>query len=49
MALATNDPYGIVAGLMDAVVAGSYLVISHRAGDIAPRALATMARSLNER
>lgn len=45
----SEDPYGIVAGLMDAVVPGSYLVISHPASDIQAQAMASMARSLNER
>ena len=45
----TADPAGIVAGLMDAVVPGSYLVISHPASDIQAEAMAKMARGLNQR
>ena len=43
------DPYEIVAGLMDAVRPGSYLVISHPAADIQAEAMARMARGLNQR
>jgi hypothetical protein len=43
------DPGHIVAGLMDAVVPGSYLVISHPASDIQAEAMAKMARGLNQR
>jgi hypothetical protein len=43
------DPYAIVAGLMDLVQPGSYLVISHPASDIQAEAMARMARGLNER
>ena len=43
------DPYPIVAGLMDAVAPGSYLVISHPASDIQAEAMAKMARGLNQR
>jgi len=44
-----DDPHALVASLMDAVPGGSYLVLSHPAGDILPEAMARMARSLNER
>jgi S-adenosyl methyltransferase len=43
------DPYGIVATLMAAVPPGSYLVLSHPAGDIRPAAVAEMARRVNVR
>ncbi len=44
-----EDPYGVVDGLMNAVVPGSYLVISHPASDVMAEAMAKMARTLNER
>jgi S-adenosyl methyltransferase len=44
-----EDPYALVAALMDAMVPGSYLVISHPASDIHAEAMAKMARSLNRR
>ncbi len=43
------DPYPIVAGLMDTVQPGSYLVLSHPASDIQAEAMARMARGLNQR
>ena len=43
-----DDPYGIVARLMDAVPSGSYLVIAHAARDIQPGAIAEMMRRYNE-
>ena len=42
-----DDPYAVVARLMDAVPSGSYLVIAHAASDIAPEASAEMARRYN--
>jgi O-methyltransferase involved in polyketide biosynthesis len=42
-----DDPYAIVARLMDAVPSGSYLVMAHAASDIAPGASAEMARRYN--
>jgi S-adenosyl methyltransferase len=42
-----DDPRAIVARLMDAVPAGSYLALSHVASDIEPEAMAEMARRLN--
>ncbi len=42
-----DDPYQIVARLMDAVPSGSYLVMAHAASDIAPEASAEMARLYN--
>jgi hypothetical protein len=43
-----EDPYGIVARLVDAVPSGSYLVISHLASDIQPDAMAELTRRHNE-
>jgi S-adenosyl methyltransferase len=43
-----DDPYRIVRYLMDAVPAGSYLVISHPASDIQAAAMAGMASRLNQ-
>jgi S-adenosyl methyltransferase len=43
-----DDPYGIVARLMDAVPSGSYLVIAHAARDIQSDAIAEMTRRYNE-
>jgi O-methyltransferase involved in polyketide biosynthesis len=43
-----DDPYAIVARLMDAVPSGSYLVMAHAASDIAPEAGAEMARRYNQ-
>jgi O-methyltransferase involved in polyketide biosynthesis len=43
-----DDPYAIVARLMDAVPSGSYLVMAHAASDIAPEACAEMVRRYNE-
>ncbi len=45
----SDDPYGIVARLMDAVPPGSYLVISHPAPDIDTEAVAEVARRYNAR
>ncbi len=42
------DPWAIVGRLMDAVPAGSYLVISHPASDIQATAMAGMATRLNK-
>jgi S-adenosyl methyltransferase len=43
-----HDPYAIVAGLMSAMPAGSYLAISHPASDIDAEAMAKMAGVLNK-
>jgi hypothetical protein len=43
-----HDPYAIVATLMDAVPAGSYLALSHPASDIDAEAMAKMANVLNQ-
>jgi hypothetical protein len=42
-----DDPYGIVAKLMDAVPAGSFLVICHAPSDIYPDQVAEMTRRYN--
>jgi trans-aconitate methyltransferase len=42
-----DDPYGIVARLMDAVPPGSYLTLAHVASDITADAMADMAGRLN--
>ncbi len=44
-----DDPYGLVARLMDSLLAGSYLVIGHGASDIEPAAAAELSRRYNER
>src|ERR1700761_7702209 len=43
-----DDPYAVVARLMDAAPSGSSLVIPHAAADIAPEASAEMARRYNQ-
>jgi len=43
-----EDPYGIVARLMDSVTPGSYLVLTHPASDIAGELVAESARRYNE-
>jgi hypothetical protein len=43
-----DDPYQVVATLLDAVPARSYLVLSHPAKDIDAEAMAKMAESLNQ-
>ena len=44
----TDDPYGVVKKLMDAVPAGSFLVICHAPSDINPEQIAEMTRRYNE-
>jgi hypothetical protein len=44
----SDDPYEIVARLMAAVPAGSYLVVSHAASDIQAAAMAALAAKLNK-
>jgi trans-aconitate methyltransferase len=44
-----DDPYAITAGLLDALPAGSHLVISHPASDIAAEQVAESMRVYNER
>ncbi len=43
-----DDPYRIVATLLDAVPAGSYLALSHPAADIAATEMGQMAERLNQ-
>jgi len=43
-----DDPFGIVAKLMDAVPSGSYLVVSHMTKDINTEAMEQLAELLNE-
>ncbi len=43
-----DDPYAVVARLMDAVPSGSYLVMAHAASDIDPEAAAQMATRYNQ-
>jgi hypothetical protein len=43
-----EDPYGIVARLMDRVAPGSYLVLTHPASDILSELVAETARRYNE-
>jgi O-methyltransferase involved in polyketide biosynthesis len=42
-----DDPYRVVARLMDAMPSGSYLVMGHAASDIAPEAAAELAWRYN--
>jgi hypothetical protein len=44
-----DDPYGIVARLMEGVPSGSHLVLSHPASDIDTEAVAEVARRYNAR
>jgi hypothetical protein len=44
-----DDPYGIVASLLEALPAGSYLVLAHPASDIRAASMAEMTRRVNER
>jgi SAM-dependent methyltransferase len=44
-----DNPHAIVAQVMDALVPGSHLAISHPASDVLPEAMAEMQRRLNER
>ena len=44
-----DDPYGIVAALVRALPAGSYLVLAHPASDIRTAKMAEMTRRVNER
>ena len=43
-----DNPYAIVAALLDAVPAGSYLALSHPASDIEAQAQGELARRLNQ-
>jgi len=43
----SDDPYGIVRGLLDALVPGSYLVIGHPASDVETEAASRATSGLN--
>jgi trans-aconitate methyltransferase len=45
----SDDPHGIVARLVDALPAGSYLVLAHPANDIRAAQMAEMTRRVNDR
>lgn len=45
--LDADDPYGVVARLVDALPPGSFLAITHPASDVDPRSAAEAARRLN--
>jgi hypothetical protein len=45
----TDDPYGIMARLVSALPAGSYLVLAHPASDIHQARMAEMTKRVNER
>ena len=45
----SDDPYGIVAALVRALPAGSYLVLAHPASDIRATQMAEMTRRVNRR
>ena len=42
-----DDPYGVVAQLLDAVPPGSFMVVSHLASDIQAEAMAELAKRAN--
>jgi hypothetical protein len=45
----TDDPYGVVASLTQALPSGSYLVLAHPASDIQAAQMAEMTKRVNER
>jgi hypothetical protein len=45
----TDDPYGIVGRLVQALPSGSYLVLAHPASDIRAAKMAEMTRRVNQR
>jgi hypothetical protein len=45
--LDSDDPYGVVATMLEAVPPGSYLVVSHLASDIQAEAMAELAERAN--
>jgi SAM-dependent methyltransferase len=45
----SDDPYGIVSTLMQALAPGSYLVLAHPASDIRAAQMAEMTRRVNDR
>jgi S-adenosyl methyltransferase len=44
-----DDPYGVVAALLEALPSGSYLVLSHPASDIRAAQMAEMTSRVNQR
>jgi hypothetical protein len=44
-----DDPYGIVAGLLRTLPAGSYLVLAHPASDVRAAKMAEMTKRVNQR
>jgi hypothetical protein len=44
-----DDPHGLVAGLLDALPSGSYLVLAHPASDIRAAEMAEMTKRVNQR
>ena len=44
-----DDPYGIVARLVEALPSGSYLVLAHPASDVRAAKMAEMTKRVNER
>jgi hypothetical protein len=44
-----DDPHGLVAGLIDALPPGSYLVLAHPASDIRAAEMAAMTERVNRR
>jgi hypothetical protein len=44
-----DDPHGVVGALVDALPAGSYLVLAHPASDIRAAKMAEMTRRVNQR
>jgi hypothetical protein len=45
----TDDPYGIVSALVEALPSGSYLVLAHPASDIRTAEMTEMTRRVNQR
>ena len=45
----TDDPYGIVSALVEALPSGSYLVLAHPASDIRAAEMTEMTRRVNQR
>jgi SAM-dependent methyltransferase len=43
-----EDPHALVAALVDALVPGSFLVLTHVASDLEPEAMAEMGRRVNQ-
>jgi hypothetical protein len=45
----SDDPYGVVASLVEALPSGSYLVLAHPASDVRAVNQAEMTRRVNQR